>query len=125
IENYSRDTKESYRLLRTHAGCPQFTESGWKNVLEGNYVDLDQVSQELFRQPITNQGEWTTAWLAFERSVKFAFQNRDKELTEYFQYIQGLFGLAGTSLAHNVIGCDKAIRTFIGTARHVLFCGYS
>ncbi|KAJ6619038.1 hypothetical protein B0H10DRAFT_1794203, partial [Mycena sp. CBHHK59/15] len=121
IENYSRDTKEVLRLIRSHAGCPPFTETGWKNLLEGNYVDLDQMSDELYKHKITNQGEWTTAWLAFEHCVNFAFQDRGQELTTYFQYIQGLFAQTSADHAHNVIGCDEAIQTFIGSSRQHLF----
>jgi hypothetical protein len=59
--------------------------------------------------------------MAFQRAVNFAFINREQELVTYFQYIQGLFAQTGPELAHNVIGCDKAIRTFVGSSRSTLF----
>jgi hypothetical protein len=121
VENYSRDSKEALRLIRNHAGCPPFTETGWRCLLEGNYVDLDHVSCELFGHGIASLSNWITIWMAFQRAVNFAFINREQELVTYFQYIQGLFAQTGAELAHNVIGCDKAIRTFVGSSRGTLF----
>jgi hypothetical protein len=59
--------------------------------------------------------------MAFERAIDFAFPGRKDELAKYFQYIQGLFAQIHAESAHNVINCDKAIRTFIGSARQHLF----
>ncbi|KAJ6468718.1 hypothetical protein DFH09DRAFT_857584, partial [Mycena vulgaris] len=122
IENYTRDSKEALRLIRSHAGCPSFTENGWKDVLEGNYVDFDEVAQELldFKQ-VANQGQWVDAWGRFKRCVNFAFEGRNNELEAYFDYVQGLFAQNNPELAHNVIACDKAIRRFIGSSKTTLF----
>jgi hypothetical protein len=116
-ENYSRDPKEALRLIRGIAGSPEFTESGWKSLLEGNYVDFDQVSKELYGRGVSTHGDWITVWMSFQRAVNFAFEKREEELDTYFKYIQGLFAQTGDELAHNVIGCDRAIRTFVGNSR--------
>ncbi|KAJ6612764.1 hypothetical protein B0H10DRAFT_1744269, partial [Mycena sp. CBHHK59/15] len=122
IENYSRDVKEATRIIRSHAGCPSFTEDGWKDVLEGNYVNFDEIARELLDLTrITTQGQWVDAWRKYRRCVVFAFEGRNEELDAYFDYIQGLFSQAGSEFAHNVIGCDKAIRMFIGTSKATLF----
>ncbi|KAJ7220129.1 hypothetical protein GGX14DRAFT_315238, partial [Mycena pura] len=117
IENYSRDPKEALRLIRTHAGCPEFTETGWKCILEGKYVDFDLLSTELHARGVTSNGDWVTIWMSYQSAVNFAFQNREQELDTYFKYIQSLFRQTGDDLAHNVIACDKAIRTFVGNSR--------
>ncbi|KAJ7769631.1 hypothetical protein DFH07DRAFT_735923, partial [Mycena maculata] len=91
-ENYTRDTKEAIQLIRSHAGCPSFTETGWEDVLRGNYVEFDEVAHELLGyEQITNQGQWVDAWGKFRRCVVFAFQGRNEELDTYFDHIQGLF----------------------------------
>jgi hypothetical protein len=55
--------------------------------------------------------------MSFQRAVNFAFENREQELDKYFKYIQGLFAQTGDELARNIIGCDKAIHTFVGNSR--------
>ncbi|KAJ7509726.1 hypothetical protein B0H11DRAFT_1658636, partial [Mycena galericulata] len=122
IENYTHNTKEAMRLIRSHAGCPSFTETGWKDVLEGNYVDFDEVAQTLLDyKQIDSQGQWVDVWGKFKRCVSFAFADRNDELDAYFDYIQRLFSGSSPELAHNVIACDKAIRRFIGSSKTTLF----
>ncbi|KAJ7675541.1 hypothetical protein B0H17DRAFT_1207580 [Mycena rosella] len=122
LENYTRDAKESLRLMRGHAGCPSFTETGWMDILAGSYVDFDDVARELldFGQ-VTTQGQWVDVWGKYKRCINYAFEDRNDELDKYFDYIQGLFAQNSTELAHNVIGCDKAIRRFIGSSKTALF----
>ncbi|KAJ7939217.1 hypothetical protein B0H13DRAFT_1587221, partial [Mycena leptocephala] len=90
VENYPRDSKEALRLIRNHAGCPPFTETGWRCLLEGNYVDLDHVSRELFGHGIASLGDWITVWMAFQRAVNFA--KITKELV-----IRGILEVNGTN----------------------------
>ncbi|KAJ7038118.1 hypothetical protein C8F04DRAFT_951271, partial [Mycena alexandri] len=120
-ENYSRDSKEMVRITRARAGCPRFTEAGWKSLLQGDYVDFDQVSQELYGNKVTNSDQWNQIWNDFSKCVNFVFTTRGPELDAYSEYIKGLFLQTGTNLAHNVINCDRAVRTFIGNARQHLF----
>ncbi|KAJ7440694.1 hypothetical protein B0H11DRAFT_1959991 [Mycena galericulata] len=109
------------RLTRSRPGCPRFTEAGWKCILEGNYVDLDQVSQDLYGRKVTNSDLWHQIWNDYAKCIKFVFTSRGPELDTYADYIEGLFISTSPDLAHNVINCDRAIRIFIGNARQHLF----
>ncbi|KAJ7227438.1 hypothetical protein GGX14DRAFT_323509, partial [Mycena pura] len=119
IENYSRKPAEVYRRLRTRPGCPQFTETGWKALIQGEYVDFDSVSQALFGYRITNSDRWHQLWSLFASCGRFAFNKRGPEFDTYAEFIKGLF--ISTDLPHNVIACDKAIRTYLGTTTEYLF----
>ncbi|KAJ7081228.1 hypothetical protein C8R44DRAFT_895100 [Mycena epipterygia] len=92
IENYTRDIKETLRLIRSMAGCPVFTETGWKDVPAGNYVDFHEIAQTLLgNKQITTQGQWVDIWGKFKRCICFPLEGRNEELETYFDYIQGLF----------------------------------
>ncbi|KAJ7882131.1 hypothetical protein B0H13DRAFT_1477992, partial [Mycena leptocephala] len=75
-ENYSHNPKEALRLIRGIAGSPEFTETGWKSLLEGNYVNFDQ----LHGRGVTTHSNWITVWMSFQCTVNFAFENREQEL---------------------------------------------
>ncbi|KAK7023975.1 hypothetical protein R3P38DRAFT_3194548 [Favolaschia claudopus] len=119
LENYSRDPKEVLRLTQTRAGCPQFTEAGWKSLLAGEYVDFDAVAQEIFGYRVDNSDRWHQIWHLYAKCVAFAFHMRRAELETYNEFVKNLF--ISTDITHNVIACDKAIRTFLGTSKHHLF----
>ncbi|KAK6992638.1 hypothetical protein R3P38DRAFT_2359436, partial [Favolaschia claudopus] len=119
LENYSRDPKEVLRLTQTRVGCPQFTEAGWKSLLAGEYVDFDAVAQEIFGYRVDNSDRWHQIWNLFAKCMAFVFHMRRSELETYNEFIKELF--ISTDLTHNVIACDKAIRTFLGTSKHHLF----
>ncbi|KAK6988489.1 hypothetical protein R3P38DRAFT_2573304 [Favolaschia claudopus] len=55
----------------------------------------------------------------FAKCVAYAFFMRRSELEVYSEFIKDLF--ISTELTHNVIACDEAIRTFLGTSKQLLF----
>ncbi|KAJ7212172.1 hypothetical protein GGX14DRAFT_330141, partial [Mycena pura] len=87
--------------------------------VQGEYVDFDSVSQALFGYRITNSDRWHQLWSLFASCGRFAFNKRGPEFDTYAEFIKGLF--ISTDLPHNVISCDKAIRTYLGTTTEYLF----
>jgi hypothetical protein len=69
---------------------------------------------------VQTSGEWTSAWNATIKAVKFAFPNREQELREYGEYIEGHFSAKVVSAHRRIILFDIAIRNEVGGGQNAL-----
>ncbi|KAJ7912251.1 hypothetical protein B0H13DRAFT_1506482, partial [Mycena leptocephala] len=68
---------------------------------------------------IQTHGDWIMAWNVASRAISFVFPHRARELREYGEYINRLFGAVASSEAQRVIRFDEAVRTFVGARNNL------
>ncbi|KAF5382515.1 hypothetical protein D9615_003084 [Tricholomella constricta] len=116
IALFARDLSKVKRLIGSAQTAPHgFPSSEWDNVIRGNPVNLDVVLSSLHHvsapkenrgrigdneislgrsdptRKVETSGQWTSAWNATSKAIRFAFRHREDELREYADYIEGLF----------------------------------
>ena len=69
---------------------------------------------------VQTSGEWTSAWNATIKAIKFAFPHREQELREYGEYIEGHFSAKIASSHRKIILYDAAIRNEVGGGQNAL-----
>ncbi|KAI0055194.1 hypothetical protein BV25DRAFT_1790845, partial [Artomyces pyxidatus] len=142
-ENYSREPKLARRSVLSAPDCPEFPHNLWRDVLAGNYVDLDRVyvgryeingdaeeSHSLgshtirsntfrFDGSVTELGSWITAWDSYANAVRFVYPSRERELQLYRDYISQLFA-ACPQHPDRVVRFDRAVRIRVGRSNRYL-----
>ena len=105
---YARDFKAIKQWIQNSRTAPLgFPSSEWDNIVRGQAVNLDAVLSSLHHisapkenvgrvgsteislgrsepsKKVQTSGEWTSAWNAAIKAIKFAFPHREHELREY------------------------------------------
>jgi hypothetical protein len=137
--NHLLDLKAAKNDLVSQLDCPNFPDNLWLDVLANRYNDLDKVfagyysleSDHKFTETIGNlditllsgsgssrpsktvesHGDWSIAFSATKRAIAYVYPHRADELSEYEEFIIGLFAAVRPSSLHfKVLNLDKAIR---------------
>ena len=142
---FARDPKAIKQWIQTSRTAPLgFPSSEWDNVIRGQAVNLDAVLSSLHHvsapkenvgrvgtteislgrseptKKVQTSGEWTSAWNATIKAIKFAFPHREQELRDYGEYIEGHFSARITSAHRKIILYDAAIRNEVGGGQNIL-----
>ena len=142
---FARDYKVVKQWIQTSRTAPLgFPGSEWDNIIRGQAVNLDAVFSSLHHvsapkenvgrvghteislgrsepaKKVQTSGEWTSAWNATIKAVKFAFPHREQELREYGEYIEGHFSAKVISAHRRIILYDIAIRNEVGGGQNAL-----
>ena len=142
---FARDYKAIKQWIQTSRTAPLgFPSSEWDNVIRGQAVNLDAVLSSLHHvsapkenvgrvgsteislgrsepiKKVQTSGEWTSAWNAAIKAIKFAFPHRENELREYAEYIEGHFSARVPSAHRKIILYDAAIRNEVGGGQNAL-----
>ena len=139
---YARDFKAIKQWIQNSRTAPLgFPSSEWDNIVRGQAVNLDAVLSSLHHisapkenvgcvgsteislgrsepsKKVQTSGEWTSAWNATIKAIKFAFPHREQELREYGEYIEGHFSAKIASSHRKIILYDAAIRNEVSAKR--------
>jgi len=135
LENFSRDVKQAWSsLLNCNRALPQFPQSEWLNLLNGNAVDLDHVLSNIYTTSHNNKetielgknveilhgvsapaktvkthGDWVIAWDATVNATEFIFRHRKQELQLYGKHVQCYFASLPTQFHSCIINYDRAV----------------
>jgi hypothetical protein len=145
LQLFARDYKIVRQWIQTSRTAPLgFPSSEWDNVIKGQAVNLDAVFSSLHHisapkenvgrvgsteislgqsepaKKVQTSGEWTSAWNACIKAIKFAFPHREQELRDYGEYIEGHFSAKVPSAHRKVILYDTAIRNEVGGGQNAL-----
>ena len=92
IENYSRESKESLRRVRTSIRRPPLPSEAFTAIMENTYFESDLLLKESGDSAtVKTEGDWVAAWNLWARGVNFIFWDREDELNRYSTYISGHF----------------------------------
>ena len=154
---FARDYKVIKQWIQNSWTAPLgFPTSEWDNIIKGQAVNLDAVFSSLHHisapkentgrvgsteislgqsepaKRVQTSGEWTSAWNATIKAIKFAFPHQEDELREYGEYIEGHFSAKISSSHRRIILYDVAIHNEVGggqdtllTDTHRFSCFYS
>ena len=142
---FARDFKIVKQWIQNSRTAPLgFPSSEWDNIIRGQAVNLDTVLSSLHHisapkenvgrvgsteislgrsepsKKVQTSGEWTSAWNAAIKAIKFAFPHREHELREYGEYIEGHFSAKIPSSHRRIILYDTAIRNEVGGGQNAL-----
>jgi hypothetical protein len=136
--DYADDITNAVRYIRVVDGAPTLSESIWKTVCEGGYVNFAKInggrdapltldesehrvgdlvvrSQNQTRTvPVTNFLQWDWCYDQYQTAVSIAYPHRIDELAEYRKIIKGLFNAQLESAHALVIEYDSALRGMVG-----------
>jgi hypothetical protein len=143
VLNHGTDLKNAKLHLFATPGVPRFPDSEWSNVLLGKAVNLDAVISGAYATQTESQsveqvgqielrfgsvkpsktvqtfGDWTFAFTRTSAAIQFAFPHRAPELSQYAEYILGLFASQRVESHGRIISLDKAIRKFVGASNDI------
>ncbi|KAF8577706.1 hypothetical protein K439DRAFT_1364045, partial [Ramaria rubella] len=137
--NYLRDLKGTKLSVVTQQRCLSFPDGLWTDILADRFIDLDKVhsgyhtlepdykhtqsigelnivlnsrsSGAKATKTVRMHGEWSIAYGIVKRATLFTYPHRANELSDYKDFIIGLFASVDDVLCHyKVINLNKAIR---------------
>ncbi|KAF8580192.1 hypothetical protein K439DRAFT_1357684, partial [Ramaria rubella] len=137
--NYLRDLKGAKLNVVTQQHCLSFPDGLWTDILADRFIDLDKVhsgyhmlepnykhTQSISEldivlnagsgrgkatKTIRTHGEWSITHAIMEHATLFAYPHRANELSDYKDFIIGLFtSMDDMSCHYRVINLNKAIR---------------
>jgi hypothetical protein len=145
LQLFARDYKVVRQWIQNSRTAPLgFPTSEWDNIIKGQAVNLDAVLSSLHHisapkenvgrvgsteislgrseptKKVQTSGEWTSAWNATVKAIKFAFPHREQELRDYGEYIEGHFSARIVGSHRKIILYDVAIRNEVGGGQNAL-----
>ncbi|GLB41981.1 hypothetical protein LshimejAT787_3400090 [Lyophyllum shimeji] len=145
LKLFRRDYAEVKRQIELSGTAPVgFPSDQWDKIIRCKAVNLDVILSSLHhvgapkenvrrighteisfgrREPIRKvetAGQWQSAFNAYVKAVRFAFEHREQELRDYMEYIEGLFSSRVASAHPEVILFDKAVREEVGGGQRIL-----
>lgn len=150
IQKFNRDLKSTKLYIKLSPGAPRgIPTTEWEHILKGEAVDLDKILSSLHRvtvdperkarvgdteisitevdtkRKVETSSEWSTAWRSASRAIAFVFEHRDRELSEYGDYIERLFATKKSSSHGQVILFDRGVRNEVGGGQSLLLTDYA
>ncbi|GLB44966.1 hypothetical protein LshimejAT787_1900440 [Lyophyllum shimeji] len=145
LELFGRDYAEVKRQIELSGTAPVgFPSDQWDNIIRCKAVNLDVILSSLHHvgapkenvgrighteisfgrsepiRKVETAGQWQSAFNAYVKAVRFAFEHREQELRDYMEYIEGLFSSRVASAHPKVILFDKAVREEVGGGQRIL-----
>ena len=146
---FSEDLSGVKSLLRVANNLPEgIPPSQWDRILRGESVDLHQILSSMHfiqfdeerkgrvgraevvfavaesKRQVKTGGEWSSAYRRMSKAITFLFPHRREELSEYADYIEGLFSAKHTSAHSKVILYDQSVRNRVGGGQNILLTDY-
>ena len=146
---FSEDLSGVKALLRVADNLPEgIPSSQWDRIIRGESVDLHQILSSMHfvqfdeerkghvggaevvfavaesKQQVKSGGEWSAVFRRMSKAVAFLFPHRREELSEYAEYIEGLFAAKHVSAHSKVILFDQSVRNRVGGGQNVLLTDY-
>jgi hypothetical protein len=150
IRKFNRDLKSAKLFIKLAPEAPRgIPMSEWEHIFKGEAVDLDKIISSLHRvtfdperkarigdteisisgaetkRKVETSSEWSTAWRSASRAIAFVFEHRERELSEYGDYIERLFAAKRASSHGQVILFDKGVRNEVGGGQTILLTDYN
>jgi len=145
LQLFAHNFKVVRQWIQTSRTAPLgFPTSEWDNIIKGQAVNLDAVFSSLHHisapkenlgcmgsteislgrsepaKKVQMSGEWTSAWNATVKAIKFAFPHCKHELREYGEYIEGHFSAKIQSAHRKIILYDITIRNKVSGGQNAL-----
>jgi len=76
------------------------------------------------KRHVKTGGEWSSAFRRMSKAVTFLFPHRREELSEYAEYIEGLFSAKHSGAHSKVILYDQSVRNQVGGGQNILLTDY-
>lgn len=143
LDNYAADPRHVVHKVRMSRDCPEFPVDQWRNIVEGQPVDITkvfgaqyttgvdakqtqdvgdmfQIAVRLPKQSraVGNHGYMVVAVQATADATAFAFPARRDEYIKYQRYITRLFASYQSHHHGQIIELDKAIRLRAANQKH-------
>lgn len=81
-------------------------------------------AEVIFKRQVKTEAEWSSAFRRASKAVAFLFPHRREELSEYAEYIEGLFSAKHTSAHSRIIRYDQSVRNQVGGGQNTLLTDY-